>query len=99
MARRMWNVLVQGEQHTVEVDLHFLTDAFEVLVDGKVVKAFSGRTSVPGFTRERRTAHFITRNAEHSQRSVIEFEVAGKPAILRHTFLSYELFVDGQKVR
>jgi hypothetical protein len=93
MGKKTWAVSVEDRQHTVERNASVLTGAFEILVDGKVVKAFS-RLS-PTFGKAGR----IARMAEHSERRVVEFEVGGKPAILRQTMFGYELFVGGQKIK
>ena len=93
MAKQIWTVVVEGQQHTVERNKSLLTGAFEILVDGKIVKAFSRLTSTFGKAGRRQ------RMAEHSERRVVEFEVGGKPAILRQKMFGYELFVDGQEVK
>jgi hypothetical protein len=95
MAKRIWTVIVEGQQHTVEWNQSLLTDAVEILVDGKVVKVFSSFSPTLG----KGQAGTRQRMAERSERRVVEFEVAGKPAILRQKLFGYELFVDGQKVK
>ena len=102
MPKKTWTVLIEGQQHTIEIDVHTLTGAMELMVDGKVVKALediASKMGMSGITREGRLVRRMAVQDALSKRNVIEFEVAGKPAILRRkTFGGYELFVDGRKI-
>ena len=86
---------MEGQQHIVEMKLHPISGAGEILVDGKVVRAWPG---VPHIThgRDRKRARI-----ESGRWQTWEFEVAGKPAILQPGgFLGrFTLYVDGQKVK
>jgi hypothetical protein len=87
MAKKGWAVSVDNKEHIVEINLRVLTGEGEVIVDGKIVKAWAGRAG-----RKRGPTSV-------EERSLMEFEVAGKLAILRRKAIGgYDLFVDGQLI-
>jgi hypothetical protein len=99
MARK-WKVMVEGQEHTCEVKIHFGGER-EILVDGKVVKALSPRVER---TRKGGLLFGRTEKSKDYGDQVVEFEIEGKPAIIQRKGLSlagadYNLFfVDGQRI-
>ena len=78
MPRKVWELIIDGEEHTIEVKASGLSGSGELCVDGKIIDAWAASLTGGG------TRHF---------------EVAGKPAILNSTAFSYDLIIDGQKVK
>ena len=97
-----WMVTIEGKTYTVEVQLDPIGGEGEILVDGKVIKAWGG---IPAGQRKEMRKH--GRLAETGRWQTWEFEVGGKPAILQPKRAGlfgnpfgkgFELYVDGQKV-
>ena len=78
MPRKIWKPIIDGKEHTIEVKASGWSGSGELLVDGKIVDAWSPSLTSGGTRR---------------------FEVAGKPVILKSTAFSYDLIIDGQKVK
>jgi uncharacterized protein YacL (UPF0231 family) len=96
MARK-WKVVLDGVEHAVEVKIHMMGER-EVLVDSRVVKALS-----PSIQKARIGLFGPKARIRDLGDQVIEFEIAGKPAVIQRKQFSlagsdYNLYVDGQKI-